>query len=136
MPLLSSSAATGSRQRPDAASAIASGSIARRCSIAHGSGRERFSRSVVAAPTVPIPSPGYVATWRANSATISSCDVTPAPDVSSAQASPRTGEVVSSSPSTPASVALQVGEVAAHDALRVREVVLVLAAPRARRAAR
>ena len=58
VPLLSSSAATGSRQRPDAASAIASGSMARRCAIAHGSGRERFSRSVVAAPVSSHPVAG------------------------------------------------------------------------------
>ena len=46
------------RHRPDAASATASANTARRCSIAHASGRERFTRIVLEAPVSPSPSPG------------------------------------------------------------------------------
>src|SRR5919205_3187612 len=101
VPLRSSSTATGSRQRPEAASSMASGSTVRKCSIAQESGRERLRRIAVVATVSPSPSAGYTATRRAKSATMSSWALAPVSETSTAQLSPRSGRTASRAPSTP-----------------------------------
>ena len=136
VPLLSSSAATGSRQRPEAASAIASGSIV--AQVLHrprvGPRQVQPQRRRRARRAHAVAGVGGDAAREQRDHELLRRDARARRVQRAGQPAHRRGRQLEAVDA--GQRRLQVGEVAAHDALRVGEVVARRAAPRARRAGR